>query len=79
MRIWMEEQAGERDHFAAKITLSLVGLVAAVIALPCGFGLMALGGPIMEVIALGNVDTGIAGPILSILGIASCFTRKEAA
>ena len=42
MRIWMEEQAGERDHFAAKITLSLVGLVAAVIALPCGIVLLAL-------------------------------------
>ena len=33
----------------------------------------ALGGPIMELIALGNVDTAIAGPILSILGIASIF------
>lgn len=42
MRIWMEEQAGERDHFAAKITLSLVGLVAAVIALPCVIVLLAL-------------------------------------
>ena len=29
--------------------------------------------PIMELIALGNVDTAIAGPILSILGIASIF------
>ena len=47
--------------------------VAALIALPCGFGLLALGGPIMELIALGNVDTAIAGPILSILGIASIF------
>ena len=28
MRIWMEEQAGERDHFAAKITLAFAGLVA---------------------------------------------------
>ena len=47
--------------------------MAALIALPCGFGLLALGGPIMELIALGNVDTAIAGPILSILGIASIF------
>ena len=47
--------------------------MAALIALPCGFGLLALGGPIMELIALGNVDTDIAGPILSILGVASIF------
>ena len=42
MRIWMEEQAGERDHFAAKITLAFAGLVAAVIALPCGIVVLAL-------------------------------------
>ena len=62
-----------RDGLGAQRITESAMRMAALIALPCGFGLMALGGPIMEVIALGNVDTGIAGPILSILGIASIF------
>ncbi|MBE5063327.1 hypothetical protein INF30_08630 [Lachnospiraceae bacterium DSM 108991] len=51
MRIWMEEQVGEKDHFAAGITLSVIGLAVAAIALPCGVTLMALilGGPVAEV------------------------------
>ena len=47
--------------------------MAALIALPCGAGLFALGGPIVKVVTLGNVDASIAGPLLSILGIASAF------
>ena len=61
------------DRLGAKRITESAMRVAALIALPCGFGLLALGGPIMELIALGNVDTAIAGPILSILGIASIF------
>ena len=51
MRIWMEERAGEKDHFAADITLSVIGLAIAAIALPCGVTLLALilGGPVAEV------------------------------
>ena len=51
MRIWMEEQVGEKDHFAAGITLSVIGLAVAAIALPCGVTLLALilGGPVAEV------------------------------
>ena len=41
MRIWMEEQAGERDHFAAKITLSLVGLVCFNMTMPVSLGVLA--------------------------------------
>ena len=51
MRIWMEEQVGEKDHFAAGITLSVIGLAVAAIALPCGVTLLTLilGGPVAEV------------------------------
>ena len=47
--------------------------VSALIALPCGFGLFALGTPIIQLLTVGNVDESIAGPLLSILGIASLF------
>ena len=62
-----------RDGLGAQRITESAMRMAALIALPCGFGLLALGGPIMELIALGNVDTDIAGPILSILGVASIF------
>src|SRR5699024_4798072 len=50
MRIWMEEQVREKDHFAAGITLSVIGLAVAAIALPCGVTLLTLilGGPVAE-------------------------------
>lgn len=50
------------DRLGAQADYRVRMRVAALIALPCGFGLLALGGPIMELIALGNVDTAIAGP-----------------
>ena len=62
-----------RDGLGAQRITESAMRMAALIALPCGFGLLALGGPIMELIALGNVDTDIAGPLLSILGVASIF------
>lgn len=63
----------QKNWVGAKRTTESAMRVAALIALPCGFGLLALGGPIMQLLTIGKVDTGIAGPLLSILGIASIF------
>lgn len=51
MRIWMDEKKGEKDHFAARITFCIAGLIAFAIAMPCGFSVMALiyGWPVLEV------------------------------
>lgn len=63
----------QKNWVGAKRTTESAMRVAALIALPCGFGLLALGGPIMELLTIGKVDTVIAGPLLSVLGIASIF------
>lgn len=62
-----------RDRLGAQRTTESAMRIAALIALPCGFGLFALGEPIIYVLTLGNVDPEVAGPLLSILGIASIF------
>lgn len=51
MRIWMEERAEEKDHFAAGVTLSIIGLTAAAIAVPCGIAVLTLilDGPVKEI------------------------------
>ncbi len=46
--------------------------VGALFALPMGLGLFALGEPIMGLL-YPNIDTSIAGPLLSILGLAVIF------
>ena len=61
----------------AKRTTESAMRIAGMIALPCGFGLFALGGPIMQLLTVNNVDTTIAGPLLSILGIASIFVSVQ--
>ena len=60
MRIWTEERAEEKDHFAAGVTLSIIGLTAAAIAVPCGIVVLTLilGGPVAEIsmaVCLGTV------------------------
>ena len=62
-----------RDRLGAQRTTESAMRISALIALPCGFGLFALGGPIIKMLSLGNVDAELAGPQLSILGIASIF------
>ena len=62
-----------RDGLGAQRTTESAMRVSALIALPCGFGLFALGTPIIQLLTVGNVDESIAGPLLSILGIASLF------
>ena len=62
-----------RDRLGARRTTESALRISALVAMPCGFGLLALGGPIIELLTVNNVDTSIAGPLLSILGIASIF------
>ena len=62
-----------RDRLGAHRTTESAMRISALIALPCGFGLFALGTPIIQLLTVGNVDETIAGPLLSILGIASLF------
>lgn len=62
-----------RDRLGAHRTTESAMRISALIALPCGFGLFALGAPIIQLLTVGNVDETIAGPLLSILGIASFF------
>lgn len=62
-----------RDRLGAKQVTESAMRISALVALPCGFGLLALGGPIIQLLTVGNVDVEIAGPLLSILGIASIF------
>ena len=52
--------------------------VAALIFLPCGIGLFALGEPIIRLVTFGNVAADLAGPLLSISGIASIFICIQA-
>ena len=62
-----------RDRLGAKGITESAMRVSALIALPCGFGLFALGEPIIKLLTVGNVDAAVAGPLLSILGLASIF------
>ena len=62
-----------RDGLGARRTTESAMRISALIALPCGFGLLTLGSPIMYLLTGGDIDTTIAGPLLSILGIASIF------
>ena len=62
-----------RDRLGAKGITESAMRVSAIIALPCGFGLFALGEPIIKLLTVGNVDADVAGPLLSILGLASIF------
>ena len=62
-----------RDGKGARRTTESALRISALVALPCGFGLLALGGPIIQLLTVNNVDVTIAGPLLSILGIASIF------
>lgn len=50
--------------------------VGLLLALPMGLGLFALGGPIMGLL-YPSIDTSIAGPLLSVLGLASIFVSLQ--
>lgn len=50
--------------------------VGLLLALPMGAGLFALGGPIMGLLYRG-IDVSVAGPLLSMLGLASIFVALQ--
>lgn len=65
-----------RDHKEAqKISESAVR-VGLIVAMPMGFGLFALGGPVMGLL-FPAIDTSIAGPLLSTLGLTSVFVAIQ--
>lgn len=61
-----------RDAGAASATSESALRIGMVLAFPMGVGLFALGTPIVQLLYPG-VDTAIAGPIMSILGLATIF------
>ncbi|HWS42581.1 MAG TPA: polysaccharide biosynthesis protein, partial [Pseudoflavonifractor sp.] len=65
-----------RDRREAQRVSESALRVGLLLALPMGMGLFALGGPIMGLLARG-IDVSIAGPLLSILGIASIFVSLQ--
>lgn len=65
-----------KDHREAKAVSESALRIGLLIAMPMGFGLFALGEPIMTLV-IRNTDTSIAGPLLSILGLASIFVSTQ--
>lgn len=65
-----------RDRREAKHVSESAVRVGLLVALPMGMGLFVLGGPIMGLL-YPAIDTDIAGPLLSILGIASMFVALQ--
>lgn len=65
-----------RDRREAKLVSESAVRVGLLVALPMGMGLFVLGGPIMGLL-YPAIDTEIAGPLLSILGVASMFVALQ--
>ncbi|MEM5781293.1 MAG: polysaccharide biosynthesis C-terminal domain-containing protein, partial [Lawsonibacter sp.] len=51
--------------------------VGLLLAMPMGLGLFALGGPIMGLLYGSDLDLAVAGPLLSVLGLASIFVALQ--
>ena len=56
----------------ARITGSALRITA-LLAFPMGVGLFVLGEPIMQLLFAGKLEVGLAGPLLSTLGLATVF------
>lgn len=65
-----------RDRVEAQKVSESAVRIGLMIALPMGMGLFALGGPIMGLL-FPAIDTSIAGPLLSTLGLASMFVALQ--
>ena len=65
-----------RDRREAQKVSESALRVGLLLALPMGMGLCALGGPIMGLL-FPHIDTAVAGPLLSVLGIASIFVALQ--
>ncbi len=62
----------KKDRFGAARVVGSALKTAALIALPSGVGMIVLGTPITKLL-FGSLDANVAGPILSILGVANIF------
>lgn len=65
-----------RDRLGAQRISESAVRVGLIITMPMGMGLFALGGPIMGLL-FPAVDTAVAGPLLSVLGLASVFVSMQ--
>ncbi len=65
-----------RDRAGARSISESALRVGMLLALPMGMGLFALGGPIMGLL-YPAIDVSIAGPLLSVLGLASIFVAIQ--
>lgn len=65
-----------RDRLGAQKVSESALRVGLLLALPMGMGLFALGGPIMGLL-FPAIDVSIAGPLLSMLGLASIFVALQ--
>ena len=65
-----------RDRRQAQMVSESALRIGLLVALPMGMGLFALGGPIMGFL-FPAIDVDIAGPLLSVLGLASIFVALQ--
>lgn len=65
-----------RDHLGAQKVSESALRIGLLLALPMGMGLFALGGPIMGLL-FPTIDVSVAGPLLSVLGLASVFVALQ--
>lgn len=65
-----------RDHLGAQKVSESALRIGLLLALPMGMGLFALGGPIMGLL-FPAIDVSVAGPLLSVLGLASIFVALQ--
>ncbi|MGN0968222.1 MAG: polysaccharide biosynthesis C-terminal domain-containing protein [Oscillospiraceae bacterium] len=66
----------KRDRLGAQRISESALRIGLLVALPMGMGLFALGGPIMGLL-FPEIDVSIAGPLLSVLGLASIFVALQ--
>jgi stage V sporulation protein B len=66
----------KHDHKGARQISESALRIGLLLALPMGMGLLALGGPIMSLL-FPAIDVSVAGPLLSVLGVASIFVALQ--
>ncbi len=66
----------KKDQLGAKRVSESALRIGLLVAMPMGMGLCALGGPIMRLL-FPAIDVDVAGPLLSVLGIASIFVALQ--
>lgn len=65
-----------RDHLGCQRITESALRVGILLSLPMGVGLIVLGGPIMGLL-YPEIDTAIAGPLMSVLGMAAVFVSVQ--